>query len=131
MDLLAEAKQLFLDALALQEKGDLERAEGLYEKALALAPNRPSVMQNLAVVFFQSGKFAEARLLCSSLLEMDPDDAAALVHLGNCQLKLNSAEKALKLRPDDADALNNRGNALLELKRPAEALASYDRALAI
>ena len=131
MDLLAEAKQLFLDALALQEKGDLERAEGLYEKALALAPNRPSVMQNLAVVFFQSGKFAEARLLCSSLLEMDPDDAAALVHLGNCQLKLNSAEKALKLRPDDADALNNRGNALLELKRPAEALASYDRALAM
>ena len=36
MDPLAEAKQLFLDALALQEKGDLERAEGLYKKALAL-----------------------------------------------------------------------------------------------
>lgn len=138
MDLLAEAKQLFLDALAQHEKGDLEQAEILYRKALALAPNRPSVMRNLAVVFFQSGKFAEARLLCASLLEMDPDDAAALVHLGNCQLKLNSAaealdsyEKALKLRPDDADALNNRGNALRQLKRPEEALASYDRALAM
>jgi tetratricopeptide (TPR) repeat protein len=138
MDPLAEAKQLFLDALARHEKGDLEQAEILYRKALALAPDRPSVMRNLAVVFFQSGKFSEARLLCASLLEMDPDDAAALVHLGNCQLKLNSAEealvsyeKALKLRPDDADALNNRGNALLELKRPEDALASYDRALAM
>ena len=52
MDSLAEAKRLFLEALALQEKGDLERAEGLYRKALTLAPERPSVMNNLAAVLF-------------------------------------------------------------------------------
>lgn len=138
MDPLAEAKQLFLEALALQEKGNLEQAERLYKEALALAPDRPSVMRNLAAVFFQLGNFAEARLLCVSLLEMDPDDAIALVHLGNCQVKLHCAEealvlygKALELRPDDAGALNNRGTALLELDRLEEALASYDRALAI
>ena len=33
--------------------------------------------------------------------------------------------------PDLADAYNNRGNALLELKRPEEALASHDRAIAL
>ena len=35
------------------------------------------------------------------------------------------------LRPDHADALSNRGNALLALNRCEEALASYDRALAV
>ena len=35
------------------------------------------------------------------------------------------------MRPDYAEALNNRGNALHELKRLDEALASYDRALAL
>ena len=40
-------------------------------------------------------------------------------------------DKALALKPDFADALNNRGNALQELKRFNEALASFDKALAI
>jgi Tfp pilus assembly protein PilF len=37
----------------------------------------------------------------------------------------------LAIRPDTAEVLHNRGNALQALRRPAEALASYDRALAI
>jgi protein O-GlcNAc transferase len=138
MDPLAEAKQLFLDALALQEKGDLEQAERLYRNALALAPERPSVINNLAAVLFQSKKYAEAKVLCKRRLETDPADAVALLNLGNCQVKLNLAkealisyEKALRIRPDYADALTNRGNALLELKRPEESLASHDRALVI
>ena len=36
-----------------------------------------------------------------------------------------------RIRPDYAEALSNRGNALQDLKRPEEALASYDKALAI
>jgi predicted O-linked N-acetylglucosamine transferase (SPINDLY family) len=138
MDPLAEAKRLFLDALARQEKGDLEQAEILYGKALALAPERPSVMNNLAVVLFQLKKYIEAKRLCERLLEIDPKDATALLHLGNCQVGLKSAEaalvsyeRALQIRPDDADTLTNCGNALLELRRPEEALASCDRALAV
>lgn len=138
MDALEEAKRFFLDALARQEKGDLQQAEILYRKALALAPERPSVMHNLAVVCFGLKKYEEARLLCQRRLEVDPEDAAALLHLGNCQVKLGCAdealisyERALKIRPDDADALTNRGSALLVLKRPEEALASCDGALAI
>jgi Flp pilus assembly protein TadD len=50
MDTLAEARQLFLDALALHQKGELERARVLYERALALAPGRASVMNNLAAL---------------------------------------------------------------------------------
>lgn len=138
MDPLAEAKQLFLDALAAQEKGDLEQAEGLYRKALALAPERPSVMNNLASVLFHLEKYGEANLLCERLIEMNPEDPVALLNSGNCRLRLALTEdalilyeRALKIRPGNADALTNRGNALLELKMPEQALASHDQALAI
>lgn len=138
MDHLEQARQFFLDALALHQKGDLAQAERFYTKALELAPERPSVMNNLATVYLELEKYGEARLLCERLLELDPEDEVALVNLGNCQVKLNSAEealisyeKALGIRPQYPDALNNRGNALLKLKRPEEALASYESALAI
>ena len=138
MDQTAEARRLFLDALALQEKGELERAASLYQEALALAPERPSVMNNLATVFIGLERFAEARVLCERLLERDPADEVVLLNLGSCQIKLGSAaealnsfEKALRLKPGYAEAHYNRGNALLELKRLEEALVSYDHALAI
>lgn len=138
MDSLGEAKRLFHDALAAQEKGDLERAAVLYRKALALAPGRPSVTNNLATVLFQLKRYAESKQLCESLLEANPQDAMALLNLGNCQIKLNSAEealgsyeKALEMRPDYAEALFSRANALLEMKRPQEALESCDRALGV
>jgi len=138
MDSLEEAKQCFLDGLALQEKGDLEQAELSYKKALDLAPGRPSVMNNLAAVFIELRKYPEARQLCETLLEINPEDETALLNLGNCQIKLGSAEeallsydKALGVKPEYADALNNRGSALLELKRLPEALESCNRALAL
>jgi predicted O-linked N-acetylglucosamine transferase (SPINDLY family) len=138
MDRLAEAERLFFEALALQEKGDLVSARRLYQDALALAPERPSVMNNLAAVLIQLGRCAEAKQLCNRLLEMNPKDEAALVNLGNCQLRLGAAEdallsinEALRLSPGSPQALNSRCGVLLELERPQEALESCDRALAL
>ena len=138
MDRLAEAERFFLEALAAQEKGDLRQAKCLYQEALSLAPERPSVMNNLAAVLIGLNQCGEAKVLCERLVEMNPEDEAAHVNLGNCQLKLGSTgdalrsyEMALQLKPDLPEALANRGGALLELKRPQEALASCDRALAL
>lgn len=135
---LEKAKQLFLEALALQEKGDLAQAERLYEEALALAPERPSVMTNLSAVYIELKKYEEAKHLCERLLQMNPESEGALINLGSCQMKLNLAEEALlswervlKLRPNQKAALTNRATALLELGQPEEALAACERALAI
>ena len=137
MDILAEAQRLFLDALALHEKGELEQAKATYEQALELAPGRASVMNNLAAVCLALSQFTEARRLSESILENNPEDDTALLNLAHCQIRLDlaaealvSCEKILKIRPGNPDALNNRGNALLALKRPQDALADYDRALA-
>ena len=138
MDALVEARQLFLDGLALQEKGDLQRAAALYGKALALAPERPSVMSNLAAAYIGLNRHAEARLLCERLLEIDPQDESALLNLGICQVKLGSPgealaqfDRALQARPDDATVLVNFSGVLLALNRLEEALASSDRALSV
>lgn len=138
MERLEEAKRVFLDALALHQKGELEPARALYERALALAPGRASVMNNLATVYLAQKNFLEARRLCESVLKQDPADEVALVNLGNCHLGIKEVDaallyyqKALAVQPDCAEALHNCGNALMELKRPQEALASYDRALIV
>jgi len=138
MDDLAEAEKLFHGALALHQRGDLAQAEAGYERALALAPGRASVMNNLAAVYLERGKLADARRLCESVLQNDPQDEAALLNLGNCLVRQDLAaealvayERALRIRPGYPDAMKNRGNALLALQRPGEALVEYDRSIAV
>jgi protein O-GlcNAc transferase len=138
MDRLEQARQLFLEALAMQEKGEFERAEHLYREALVAAPERPSVMNNLATVCIELKKYPEARLLCERLLELNPADEAAFLNLGNCRLRQGSPgealpwyDHALRIKPEYGEALNCRGTALLELRRPEEALQSFERALAV
>src|SRR5262245_31422685 len=95
MDSLAEAKRLFLDALALQERGELEGAEGLYRRALELAPERASVMNNLAAVLIRQERYREAGFICERLLQDNPTDEMALLNLGTCQIEQGSAAAAL------------------------------------
>ena len=138
MDPLEHAKRLFFEALSCQEQGDLRAAERLYEEALALAPDRPSIMNNLAVVYIKSGKYLPARQLCERCLAIDPNDRHALVHLGICLVKSNEAtdalsafDAALALQPDDPRVLANRAGALLQLNRFDDAVEESERALSI
>ena len=138
MNTLDQAKELFLTALQHQNQGELEQAESLYRKALELAPDRPSVINNLAAVLLQLKRYGEAKSWCEKLLAQDPGNVIALLNFGNCRLLLHSAEEALKsyddalaIDPRHVEALNSRSKALMDLGRPAEALASCDQALAI
>jgi len=135
---LAEAKVLFLAALAHQERGELAQSERLYRQALELAPDRPSVINNLAVVLLRLRRFSEAELLCKRLLSESPRDATAILNLGNCQLGLGSAKEALAsfdlalaIKPDYLEALVGRSAALINLYRLEDALASCGMALTI
>jgi predicted O-linked N-acetylglucosamine transferase (SPINDLY family) len=137
MDSLALAKELFLTALAHQERGELAAAEQLYRKALELAPTRPSITNNLAVVLLRSQRFAEAESLFKGLLSTSPGDATVIHNLGNCQLGLKATaealayfDMALAIKPDYVEALVGRSTALMHLDRLEEALASCNAAVA-
>ncbi len=138
MSNLAKAQELFFAALDAQNRKRLDIAEHLYREALLLAPDRPSIINNLATVLQQQGKHPESREYCERLLVLSPADANTWMIFGNMQIGLGlpaealaSYDRALAIAPDHAQTLANRGHALTVLGRPAEALADLDRALQI
>lgn len=138
MDDLERAAQFFYQALERQRQGDAQQAEALYREALLLAPQRVSVMVNLAAVLVAQRRFDEALRLCERALKLEPDTADALQTAALCRLELYGDDHALELtervlerEPDNFAALSNRGVALRDRGRFEEALASFERALAL
>ncbi len=132
----ATAQELFFAALDAQTNGRPGIAEQLYRKALALAPDRPSILNNLSTVLLQQGKYEECRDGCERLLQLDPADAGAWMTLGSAEAGLNRLaaalahyDQALRIAPDHAPALANRGDILARLGRTDAALSDLDRAL--
>lgn len=125
-------------ALALHQQGRLSQAESLYRGVLDEAPDNFDALHLLGVVELQRGNPHEGLRLIGRALELNPNDPAAQLNLGNAFMDLKrpeealaSYDRALAFLPDYAEALNHRGNALRALKRPEEALASFRRAFAL
>jgi tetratricopeptide (TPR) repeat protein len=86
------------------EGGDAAAAEAAYRQAIALAPDIEAAYLNLGAMFSEAGRFAELAVLCDEALVRCP--ASPLIHF-------------------------NRGVALDHLERLPEAIASYERSLAL
>lgn len=132
-----QAQKLFFAALEAQNRGDPREAEPLYRQALALAPERPSILNNLATVLQQQGKFADALPFCKRLAAVMPDDAGTWITCGNAESGLAQPEqalasynRALALAPGHPQALINRARVFSDLDRPQDAISDYRRALA-
>jgi tetratricopeptide (TPR) repeat protein len=138
MDELERAAQLFYRGLERQREGDWSGAETLYREALLLAPQRVSVLVNLAAVLVGQRRFAEALSFSERALKIEPDTADALQTAALCRLELFGddqalavTERVLRVDPDNFAAQSNRGVALRDHGRFEEALASFERALAL
>ena len=94
----------FSQALALHQAGRLAEAEKIYGQILKVQPNHFDSLHLLGVIYSQRGNHVES---------------------------VRQIDLALKLNPKAVYAHNNRGTALRELKRFDEALASYDKAIAL
>jgi tetratricopeptide (TPR) repeat protein len=88
----------------LHQAGALPAAEAAYRTVLAASPRHAATMTLLATVMAQRGQTEEAVRLFDTSLKLDRNQETALF---------------------------NRGNALFALQRHAEALASYNRAVAL
>lgn len=131
-------KDLFQQALAAHQAGNLAQAESLYARLLADRPGHPQVTYLMGALRAAQGHSAEAVTLLETALAAQPANPAVLLHLGNAlqdQRRYADAvtryDQALTHKPEYADALNNRGNALAALGRFDEAVASFDAALAL
>lgn len=135
---LEEARSLFTRGLAAHAAGELPAAEQHFRAALALAPDRVSILGNLGAVLCAQGRHAEARPLVERALQIDPDNADACMTLGACLERSGETAAALErfsrvcsLRPADAEAWASRASALATLARYDEALAACERTLAL
>jgi Flp pilus assembly protein TadD len=76
----------------LQQLGQLEVAEAACCKAANLAPSRPEVLNNLAIVQRVSGKLAEAEANVRKAIELQADFASGWDNLG--QIRMASGDVA-------------------------------------
>ena len=91
-------------AMSLHQAGHLEQAAAIYEQLLQLDPGSIDALHLLGVIAAQRADFGAAVRLF---------------------------DRALIINPDFAEALSNRGLALMDLNRFEDAVASFDRVLAM
>lgn len=136
MDPLEQARAYFMQALEHHNQQRLGQAEDLYRKALALAPERLSIMVNLAVVLASTQQFAEAKALGERALAVEPGHLDAQVVVATCLRAMASPREAADVlaavaaqRPDDARSHNNLGIVLEELGQTEAAAQRHEQAL--
>jgi len=88
--------------------------------------------------YFESGKQEQARAFLARALQQNPSHpdlcnamSLVLLALGQVDLALYNAERAVEGRPKDPGFLTNLGNALAQVGKHAKALDAYTRVLAV
>jgi len=101
-------------------------------------PNRAQLREDVAVLYMELNRPAEAAEHFEAALRQKPDSApahfnhgTALAASGRLDDAVAEYQRALQLRPEYAVAHNNLGTALLQLGRPQQALSSFREAARI
>ncbi|MDP3701381.1 MAG: tetratricopeptide repeat protein [Hylemonella sp.] len=135
-DDLEQAKASFLQGLQASDAGDWQSAERHFEQALARAPGRISVMQNLGITRVRLGRHAEAQPLLHDVLAAESGRAEVWQALAQTQLELHqfkaaaaSYERCLALGMDSATLRAQYAQCLARQGRVAEATHAYQEAL--
>ena len=129
------AEAYFDLGLALERKGDLNRADEALKKALALKPGLRGANLFRGIIAYKEDRFKEADRLLEKETHLSPRDAKAFMWLGVCRMAesnprgaIESLEKAYALDPSDVDILYHRGHAYLEMANQSyEAMYKQDR----
>jgi tetratricopeptide (TPR) repeat protein len=130
---------LFTKGNALHELKRYADALSSFDQAMALAPTDAKVLSNRGMTLFELGRLEEAHASAMAAIAHERNFALAWRCRGMVELRLAlldnalcSFDTALTLAADrDPDALCGRAIVLKELSRFEEAIADFDRALAI
>jgi len=116
------SKEPFEYALALLQRGDLDRGVPLMEVLLAAEPRNADVLYNLGMAYSDTGRTEDAIELLSRAVEVDPENANAFVALGVAYQRNGEPSKALEalrravaLDPANSYAHRNLGGILASL----------------
>lgn len=93
---------LLLLANLQEQQNNIQAARDAYEAALALAPNNPMALNNLAVIYSDQGNIEKASELAKKAQETVPSDSRIADTLGWILFKKHQYREALALLRDSA-----------------------------
>jgi tetratricopeptide (TPR) repeat protein len=122
---VAEIKQIYADAATH------------YKRAIDHAPDVPDLYYRYAHALWAAGDSNGALNAYNEAIRRNPYDyrasweSARILLADNPEEALRRADRALALKPDVAEAETIRGRALLSLQKPADAIKSLKKAVAL
>jgi len=133
-----EAQELFDQANALYESGQLEQAAAAYRRSIEFEPERSEAHNNLGNTLLRMGNVQEAIGSFDRALLLQPNNPQALYNrgialhnLGRFEEAIESYRRAVTLDPAFSAAWNNLGTSLQRLGKLPEALGCLQRAIAL
>ena len=133
-----EPRALIPAAEAYYSCDDLDGALRLVEAALAIEPDRLDARHLRGLVYFDLDQHREASKDLRYVIDRHPDSVPAhcrlsdsLLFLSEYEEALEVAERLIELDRDHGHAYAVRGKCLIELDREHEAVAAYDRMMAL
>lgn len=125
-------------AIVVQRRGDQQASLALFQRAIAMRPDRSEFRGNYGLLLLQIGRRAEGEAELRLRLARNPGDFAARTNLGIALIEdghlpdaIAQIEQALRVKPDWVPALDALGRALLTDGRLDRAQAAFERALTI
>jgi protein O-GlcNAc transferase len=134
----AAATQIFRQATAAHQAGNLAEAERLYRRVLDVDAQQYPALMMLGILYAERGRYVDAEHLLREATRLNPGDSRGHFSYGNVLLGLERFDDAftafghaLTLNPASAEAHLNRGNILMLRKSFAEAIACFDAAIGV
>jgi tetratricopeptide (TPR) repeat protein len=133
-----QAKQAYNDAIALQEKGDLEEASKSFKKAIELDPKFCDAMDNLGQILRSQGNIDEAISWYKKSIEVSPNNTVAHQNLafayqtqGNLDGAIAEYQLLTQIDPNEPEGYYGLGNIYLGLNKPQDAIPQLEKAAAL
>ncbi|MBI3700282.1 MAG: tetratricopeptide repeat protein [Afipia sp.] len=134
----ANAGQMFAEAVAAHQAGNLFKARKLYDALIGADKSYVPALHYLGILEAQQKHPEKALRLFDRALAILPnaadilaDKGKVLVEIGQHHEALACFEQTVAINPEHWMALQNQGATLLALKRPLEALDVFDRLLVV
>ncbi|MGA9670762.1 MAG: tetratricopeptide repeat protein [Terracidiphilus sp.] len=131
-----EMERQFQDAMAAQDKGDLEHAKSLLLDLHSRHPGVFAVDESLGLLYVAREEYAAALPLLKDAVREDPASDVALANLGAAQFKLHHNAEALEefqraavLNPNNSATQEALGRLWMEAHEPEKAATAFAAAL--
>lgn len=129
--------EVLQDAIDAHSGGNFGKAEQLYDRVIAQAPDNWAVLMNLGTLYVQVKRYGLAQVILEMAHKLNPKETGILGNLGavyrtegHVKKAMECYNKALEIDPKDAQILSNISGLHVNNGEPDKVLYWADRALA-